>query len=589
MANKNRVRLFTDKQTDHLFDYFMNEEKFNEQLRGEWNEQIEKKIQNHQQHQLDNNVITEQCKQPSNNVNKGIYRSEREKFTDKSERENNAKIDTSTSAKRTELPSASVSDSSEDFIETSASEKTGHIQKNHSIRSAQTRKPDPPMRRQQSYIPPLHGVADPPLLGENLIDNVNKYATVPDEKLGTNGDIKEPKFTNRSGSDDQRTRAREAYSKLQDIVDKQQVKLSREFTVDDDPEEMEAEYAMHKERRNKANQVKFYKQILLNIVCGIEFLNDKYDPFEFKLKDWSKQIAADMDDYTEVIEELYEKYKDKGGKMAPEIRLLFMIIMSGVTYHLSQALFGAGGLGNTIKNNPNILNKLLGGLMKPNTNTNTNNGTNTERPSAPTDKNILDAVRRHNQNKQNIQPAPSQVASTQNDNTNKLMEQRAFFEDQLRKQQEVHSNIVDRLHNQLQTQSNIDKKDSVPLLIISEKNTEPVNIFSSSRTSEDTRSNNKKSVSFPGVKQASSPVNRRSEQSKKVKQGSINMDEIIETLDASTDAIESSIKTLSKKSKNKGHNTETVTSSRRPKSKIHSTDTRTDVMTPTKKTNIVRL
>ena len=33
--------------------------------------------------------------------------------------------------------------------------------------------------------------------------------------------------------------------------------------------------------------------------------------FEFKLKDWSKTVAADMDDYTEVLEEIYEKYKDR--------------------------------------------------------------------------------------------------------------------------------------------------------------------------------------------------------------------------------------------------------------------------------------
>ncbi len=70
-----------------------------------------------------------------------------------------------------------------------------------------------------------------------------------------------------------------------------------------------------------------------------------------------------MDDYTEVLEELYEKYKDRGGKMAPEIRLLFMIIMSGVTFHLIQTLFGSAGLGNTLQNNPNMLNKLLGSLM----------------------------------------------------------------------------------------------------------------------------------------------------------------------------------------------------------------------------------
>ncbi|CAH6420328.1 Hypothetical protein MVR_LOCUS102 [uncultured virus] len=126
---------------------------------------------------------------------------------------------------------------------------------------------------------------------------------------------------------------------------------------------MEAEIKIHKERRNKENQVKFYKRILLNVCCGAEFLNEKYNPFEFKLKDWSKSMASDMDDYSEVLEEIYEKYKGTGGKFSPEIRLLFMILMSGVFFHISQTLFGAEGLGKAAKSDPNVMTKVLGGLM----------------------------------------------------------------------------------------------------------------------------------------------------------------------------------------------------------------------------------
>jgi hypothetical protein len=201
--------------------------------------------------------------------------------------------------------------------------------------------------------------------------------------------------------EEKRARAREIYCELEDLKKKHGITLTRNYTSFDDPDEMQAEYIMQKEKRNKYIQVKFYKQILLGIVSGVEFLNTKYDPFDIKLNDWSKQIAMDQDDYTEVLEELYEKYKDRGGKMAPEIRLLFMIIMSAVTYHLSQTLFGPNGVTSMVKSNPNMLNDILKSF------TNGKNAepiaaapaTNAAIPSKTND--ILNRIREANGNKKN--------------------------------------------------------------------------------------------------------------------------------------------------------------------------------------------
>ena len=41
--NKSRQKLATDRQTDYLFMYFVNENKFNEQLRNTWDEEFGKK------------------------------------------------------------------------------------------------------------------------------------------------------------------------------------------------------------------------------------------------------------------------------------------------------------------------------------------------------------------------------------------------------------------------------------------------------------------------------------------------------------------------------------------------------------------
>ena len=112
--------------------------------------------------------------------------------------------------------------------------------------------------------------------------------------------------------------------------------------------------------KTKTNSVKFYKNIFLNIVCGLEFLNEKYDPCGFRLKDWSKQVASDMEDYTEVFEKLYEKYRPyENREMEPETKLYFMTLMSAVTHHLSQALFDSKTINNTFQNNPAVINNLL--------------------------------------------------------------------------------------------------------------------------------------------------------------------------------------------------------------------------------------
>lgn len=428
MTSKKKAKLPTDKNTDYLFDYFMNEEKFNEQLRGEWDEKLEKNLQKAREPKLDSRIPTDK------NVPSHQSNDDQEELPSISQSVDNHDVDFN-------------DDLAEDAIRSDDENFNDQLDPAEDVNS--------PGNVISPYHQKIHAVpnnavsqnkevrSERPLLADKLIRNAEKFAETPEER---------------------RARQRDAYSQLQDLVQKYGITLTRRFTVDDDPDEMEEEVRMHKERRHKTNQVKFYKQVLLNVVCGIEFLNDKYNPFEFKLKDWSKQIASDLDDYTEVLEELYEKYKDKGGKMAPEIRLLFMIIMSGVTYHLSNALFGSGGLNDTIQNNPNILNKLFGGLIKGGgSNLFGNEAEPTE--AAPNNKNILAAIRKHNKNRQSevkseINSTTEAVTDSGNRSTSSdvlaiererrmLAEQKAAFEEQLRKQQEMHNAQLEDLRRQL--------------------------------------------------------------------------------------------------------------------------------------------
>ena len=58
--------------------------------------------------------------------------------------------------------------------------------------------------------------------------------------------------------------------------------------------------------------------MLIGLISGIEFLNNKFDPFDVKLDGWSGQVNDEINDYDDVFEELFEKYKDSTN-MAPEL------------------------------------------------------------------------------------------------------------------------------------------------------------------------------------------------------------------------------------------------------------------------------
>ncbi len=73
--NKNVNKKFsTDKQTDYLFDYFINEDKFDEQLRPVWDEEMQHKLgaklESHKNHKLDSRIVTEAKKFSSGNKKK---------------------------------------------------------------------------------------------------------------------------------------------------------------------------------------------------------------------------------------------------------------------------------------------------------------------------------------------------------------------------------------------------------------------------------------------------------------------------------------------------------------------------------------
>lgn len=106
------------------------------------------------------------------------------------------------------------------------------------------------------------------------------------------------------------------------------------MTMQNTIEELEDEYERLNEIHKVKNSIKWQKRILLGVTKGAEWANNRWDPIGLKLNGWSNAIAAEMDDYSDIFEEMGEKYKDTF-QVSPEIKLIMMVLTSGIMYHLS--------------------------------------------------------------------------------------------------------------------------------------------------------------------------------------------------------------------------------------------------------------
>jgi hypothetical protein len=104
--------------------------------------------------------------------------------------------------------------------------------------------------------------------------------------------------------------------------------------------------------------------MLMACITGVEFLNNRFDPFDVKLTGWSESIHENINDYNDVFEELHEKYHTKT-KMAPELKLMFMVGGSAFMFHLTNSMFKSQlpGLGDIMKQNPDLMKQFASAAM----------------------------------------------------------------------------------------------------------------------------------------------------------------------------------------------------------------------------------
>lgn len=146
------------------------------------------------------------------------------------------------------------------------------------------------------------------------------------------------------------------YLRKLESLEKKGVELTKKYTMESHLLEMQGEYEMIMEEKNAKNSVKFQANMMMAVINGIEFLNNRFDPFDIKLDGWGDQINENINDYDEVFGELYEKYKSRAS-MSPELKLLFQLGGSAMMVHMTNTMFKTAmpGMDDIFRQNPDLM------------------------------------------------------------------------------------------------------------------------------------------------------------------------------------------------------------------------------------------
>ena len=143
--------------------------------------------------------------------------------------------------------------------------------------------------------------------------------------------------TTRLSPEEERKKKSDLLNKLNRLQTKG-YNLTKRFTMDNSLEEIQQEHDRLLDAKNLEASLRFQRQCLMGVATGAEFLNSKFNPFDWELDGWSESVHENIEDFDEVFEELYDKYKGRGN-MPPEAKLLMSLVGSGFMFHMSNSFF----------------------------------------------------------------------------------------------------------------------------------------------------------------------------------------------------------------------------------------------------------
>lgn len=184
-------------------------------------------------------------------------------------------------------------------------------------------------------------------------DGYAKFNNIP-----INPDVKPAESATPQLSKEETLREKLKYLRKLEALEKKGVELTKKYSMESSLMEMQGEYEMIMEEKARQNSVKFQGNMMMAVINGIEFLNNRFDPFDVKLDGWGEQINENINDYDEIFGELHDKYKSKA-TMAPELKLLFQLGGSAMMVHMTNTMFKSAmpGMDDILRQNPDLMNQ----------------------------------------------------------------------------------------------------------------------------------------------------------------------------------------------------------------------------------------
>jgi len=148
-------------------------------------------------------------------------------------------------------------------------------------------------------------------------------------------------------------------------LNKKGIQSSQRLSIFSDVDEIRTEYKRMTYSIEVDRSIKFQRRMLVACVTGLEFLNDKFDPFDVELNGWSQNTMENIDDYDGVFEELYAKYRTKIS-VAPEVKLIMMVGGSAMMFHLTNSMFKAAvpNPAQVMKQNPDLMRNMMDAVQR---------------------------------------------------------------------------------------------------------------------------------------------------------------------------------------------------------------------------------
>jgi hypothetical protein len=266
------------------------------------------------------------------------------------------------------------------------------------------------------------------------IDDLKKESCMPDIPKKINATLFNEKInatlfnekinSNMFDQNELKIKKLEMLNKLSELARRGHI-ISTNYDLNSDYNMMKYEYDLILKIKSKQAGIKWMNNVTLNIIGGLEFLNEKYNPFDLHLTGWSEVMRSDIDDYHDVFSELYDKYhSDKS--FPPEIKLLLMITFSAIKFNVAHSTF------NVLPNLQNMLSNLQ--KNNNNNNNNANNNANNNFNNNNTNNNFNNNNANNNFNNNNKNNLNNNNVNNNNDINNKM---KKMYEDASKKMQSL--------------------------------------------------------------------------------------------------------------------------------------------------------